>query len=113
MTNYQMPVLTDEDKKLAENLITCNYTPSVIDLFKVALASLKSESCAEIKCHEDLTLHVVNVNDGFSLGRHKVYTAPPVPALKLPDAIEPEDVPGIIDSTANPDEYACCVGMDV
>lgn len=43
----------------------------------------------------------------------KIYTAPPVPLLKLPDDIQPEDVPGIIDPTAHPDEYACCVGRDV
>ena len=39
--------------------------------------------------------------------------APPAPALRLPEAIEPEDVPGLIDPTAHPDEYACCVGRDV
>jgi len=40
-------------------------------------------------------------------------TQPAGPPLKLPISIEPEDVPGLIDPTANPDEYACCVGKDV
>lgn len=33
--------------------------------------------------------------------------------VKLPDKIEPDEVPDILDPTANPDEYACCVGADM
>jgi hypothetical protein len=36
---------------------------------------------AEIKCHEDLSLSVVNVREGFSLGRHPVYSQEYVAAL--------------------------------
>lgn len=40
-----------------------------------------SKPVAEIKCHEDLSLSVVNVRDGFSLGRHQVYSQEYVSAL--------------------------------
>lgn len=40
-----------------------------------------SKPVAEIKCHEDLSLSVVNVLDGFSLGRHPVYSQEYVSAL--------------------------------
>lgn len=40
-----------------------------------------SKPVAEIKCHEDLSLSVVNVRDGFSLGRHTVYSQEYVSAL--------------------------------
>lgn len=33
-----------------------------------------SDPVAEIKCNEDMSLSVVNVSDGFSLGRHPVYS---------------------------------------
>lgn len=36
---------------------------------------------AEIKCHEDLSLSVVSVREGFSLGRHPVYSQEYVSAL--------------------------------
>ena len=36
-----------------------------------------------------------------------------VPLDLVPDLIKPEDVKGILDPTANPDEYACCVGSDM
>lgn len=41
-------------------------------------------------------------------------TAPPAPAPAVPDAIEPtiEAIKAIL-PTANPDEYACCVGADM
>ena len=41
-----------------------------------------------------------------------LYTAPPAPAV--PDAIEPtfEAIKAIL-PTANPDEYACCIGADM
>ncbi|RLM26541.1 hypothetical protein BIY29_05650 [Brenneria alni] len=41
----------------------------------------KQEPVAEIKCMEDLSLQVVNVSDGFSLGRYPVYAAPVPPAV--------------------------------
>lgn len=54
----------------------------------------------------------VDLPDGYS----DLY-AHPVPAFNLadlvPGSIEPEQVPDILDSTANPDEYACCVGRDM
>ncbi|CVE92637.1 hypothetical protein [Serratia marcescens] len=40
-----------------------------------------SKPVAEIKCHEDLSLSIVNVRDGFSLGRHPVYSQEYVSAL--------------------------------
>lgn len=36
-----------------------------------------------------------------------------VPVDVVPGSIEPEDVSDILDPTANPDEYACCVGRDM
>ena len=40
-----------------------------------------SKPVAEIKCHEDLSLSIVNVRDGFILGRHPVYSQEYVSAL--------------------------------
>lgn len=51
---------------------------------QIALGVLTAEPVAEIKCLEDLSLEVVNVSDGFNLGRHAVFTAPPVPEINLP-----------------------------
>lgn len=40
-----------------------------------------SKPVAEIKCHEDLSLSVVNVRYGFTLGRNPVYSQEYVSAL--------------------------------
>lgn len=53
----------------------------------------KQEPVAEIKCMEDQSLQVVNVNNGFSLGRHPVYAAPVLPAesqLVMPTGLHPD-----------------------
>ncbi|CAI1759131.1 hypothetical protein AB4J75_09415 [Serratia marcescens] len=46
-----------------------------------------SKPVAEIKCHEDLSLSIVNVRDGFSLGRHPVYSQEYVSALQHESAV--------------------------
>ncbi|KLE39704.1 hypothetical protein ABA78_07850 [Serratia sp. TEL] len=46
-----------------------------------------SNPVAEIKCHEDLSLSVVNVADGFGLGRHPVYSQEYVFALQHESAV--------------------------
>ncbi|MBH2623749.1 hypothetical protein I5Q26_01205 [Serratia marcescens] len=46
-----------------------------------------SKPVAEIKCHEDLSLSVVNVRVGFSLGRHPVYSQEYVSALQHESAV--------------------------
>jgi len=53
----------------------CKQAEGVI-LARIALAVKTAKPVAEIKCHEDLSLSVVNVADGFSLGRHPVYEFP-------------------------------------
>ena len=55
------------------------------EFLEIALASLTAEPVAEIRCMEDQNLVVENVVDGFTLGRHGVYTAPPVPVIKFPN----------------------------
>lgn len=43
-----------------------------------------------------------------------VFAQPPKPVVvDLPDTIEPCDVIDILDPTANPEDYACCVGADM
>lgn len=59
-------------------------------VLEIALESLAAEPAAEIRCMEDQNLVVENVADGFTLGRHGVYTAPPVPVIKFPN---PHDIP--------------------
>lgn len=43
-----------------------------------------------------------------------LFTCPIAAApVKVPGAIEPDKVPEILDPTAHPDGYACCVGADM
>ncbi|QDI41663.1 hypothetical protein [Serratia marcescens] len=54
-----------------------------------------SKPVSEIKCHEDLSLSVVNVREGFSLGRHPVYSQEYVSALLAELEFEKQNNAGV------------------
>lgn len=50
----------------------------------------------------------------FDVAPGPLYEAPPLQAVTVPDAIEPDcDVIKGILPTSNPDEYACCIAADM
>lgn len=66
--------------------------------------------------HEEGYVEWLDCNKEFYDGvpkdcRRVLYAAPQLPAV--PDEITPDDVPGLLDPTGHPDEYACCVGADM
>lgn len=49
---------------------------------------------------------------GFNRILAALFTAPQMPVV-LPKEIDPREVIDILDPTANPEDYACCVGADM
>lgn len=78
---------------------------------QISLAALKAEPIAML-CKYDGEPWGHFYSDNYEPGSD-AFLAPALTTLRLPESIQPDDVPRIIDSTANPDEYARCVGKDV
>lgn len=84
------------------------------ELARIALASLEAEPVAYIFKHPEgrLFWSLTDESNKWQSDVMPVYAAP-APAF-LPPAIEPDyDVIKGILPTANPDEYACCIGADM
>ncbi|MEH0874626.1 hypothetical protein QM999_07825 [Pectobacterium cacticida] len=79
-------------------------------LLRTELAELLERPAdAEIQCMEDMTLRVINVRDGFSLGRHPVFTRPVPPTAHRPFELDGIDTDCVRDRTGRSDEY--CEGF--
>lgn len=58
--------------------------------------------------------YVANAEGMGSIHSTPLFAAPPIQAVTVPDAIEPDyDVIKRILPTSNPDEYACCIAADM
>lgn len=112
-----MSTITKERVAGIANGEKCYTHDDVVELARIALASLEAEPAGVVR-HIELRgpehpagIHVSlysRLDDGIEL-----YTAPPAP-VSVPDAIEPtvEAVKRIL-PTSNPDDYAACIGADM
>lgn len=82
------------------------------------IAALKGDQVPDgyIFCHPDGKLFWSIVSESCANGKGVVpyyLTRQPSSVVVLPRKIEPWEVIDILDPTANPEDYACCVGADM
>lgn len=109
--------LTDND---LENAINLANNDTLGNVFRELLAYRKAskEPVAWVRYCSDGTIDgpLMNyqVEDCRKSTWTPLYAAPPLQAVTVPDAIEPDyDVIKGILPTSNPDEYACCIAADM
>lgn len=128
MTEHQKQALIEYCEDVISAHVQHGGNSDEEQVFRIALAALTAKPVA---CKKRLVNHRSGVahhwtyhgevdkpssGDIFRVEVVPLYehSAPAINLAELvPDYIEIEQVRGILDPTANPDEYACCVGMDM